>query len=154
MSETAAFEIVEHEARVTAVVRGTVAMTDLAGFFDRSFGLLAPTLADQGVVPQSAAFALYRSVPTDVVDLEVGFVTDRAVQPTDDVVVSELPGGTVARTVHAGSFDGLGDAWGALMGQVVAQGRTPGTMWEVYLTEPSPDMDPADLRTELVVVVS
>jgi effector-binding domain-containing protein len=22
-------------------------------------------------------------------------------------------------------------------------------MWEVYLTEPSPDMDPAELRTEL-----
>jgi hypothetical protein len=22
-------------------------------------------------------------------------------------------------------------------------------MWEVYLTEPSPEMDPADLRTEL-----
>lgn len=35
----------------------------------------------------------------------------------------------------------------------VVRGRVPWSelpaLWEVYLTEPSPDMDPADLRTEL-----
>jgi hypothetical protein len=33
---------------------------------------------------------------------------------------------------------------------VVAQGLRPGSvMWELYVTEPTPDIDPADLRTEL-----
>ena len=84
----------------------------------------------------------------------MGFVTDAPVTPTGAVTASVLPAGRIARGVHSGSFDGLGDAWGALIGAVAADGLTPGsTMWEVYLTEPSPDMDPADLRTELNVVV-
>ena len=36
------------------------------------------------------------------------------------------------------------------MGQVAAAGETPELpFWEVYVTEPSPEMDPADLRTDL-----
>ncbi|MCC5952685.1 MAG: hypothetical protein JJU45_11380 [Acidimicrobiia bacterium] len=58
--------------------------------------------------------------------------------------------GTAARSTHHGSFDGLGEAWGRLGAFIGEQGRAPGpVMWECYLTEPSPDMDPADLRTEL-----
>ena len=52
--------------------------------------------------------------------------------------------------VHLGSYDKLVASWerlGAWMGE---QGLTPGPLlWEVYVTEPSPDMDPADLRSEL-----
>ena len=52
--------------------------------------------------------------------------------------------------VHEGSFDELGSSWGRLGQWIAAAGLTPGEdMWEVYVTEPSPDMDPADLRTEL-----
>jgi effector-binding domain-containing protein len=52
--------------------------------------------------------------------------------------------------VHVGAFDGLGESWGRLGEWIGAQGLIPGAdMWEVYVTEPSPDMDPADLRTEL-----
>ena len=54
------------------------------------------------------------------------------------------------RLVHEGSFDELGSSWGRLGQWIAAAGLTPGEdMWEVYVTEPSPDMDPADLRTEL-----
>ncbi|MDQ2679072.1 MAG: GyrI-like domain-containing protein [Actinomycetota bacterium] len=148
-------ELLDHDEQVTAVIRGVVRMDELPGFFDRSFGALAQVLAAQDVVPRSAAFALYHGAPAEQVDLEVGFVTGDPIEPDGDVVVGSLPGGRIARTVHAGSFDDLGGAWGALMGEVVALGLTPGpTMWEVYLTEPSPDMDPADLRTELNVLVS
>jgi effector-binding domain-containing protein len=56
----------------------------------------------------------------------------------------------VARVVHAGSFDGLSEAWQRLGAWIGEQGLEPSDdYWEVYLTEPSPDMDPADLRTEL-----
>ena len=52
--------------------------------------------------------------------------------------------------VHAGSFDGLSEAWQRLGAWIGGQGLTPANdYWEVYVTEPSPDMDPADLRTEL-----
>ena len=36
------------------------------------------------------------------------------------------------------------------MGAIGGMGRAPGSpFWEVYVTEPSPDMDPATLRTDL-----
>jgi effector-binding domain-containing protein len=56
----------------------------------------------------------------------------------------------VARLVHAGGYDQLGEAWGRLGAWIAGQGLTPGAdLWEVYVTGPSPDTDPADLRTEL-----
>lgn len=39
-----------------------------------------------------------------------------------------------------------------MMQQVAADGRQPALpFWEVYVTEPSPEMDPATLRTDLVL---
>lgn len=82
--------------------------------------------------------------------MEVGFVTDRAVQPEAGVVVGSLPGGRVARLTHFGSFDGLGASWERLHSWMLARGLTAGEdRWETYTTQPSPDMDPRDLRTGL-----
>lgn len=143
-------ELIEVEPRTTAVVEGVVPVAELAEFFDRSFGLLAEVLQEQGASIESPAFGLYRGPVADTVDLEVGFVTAAAVDPSGDVVPSELPGGRVARVVHHGSFDELGSAWSRLGEWMHAEGLAPGpVMWEVYVTEPAPDMDPADLRTEL-----
>ncbi|GAA1084329.1 GyrI-like domain-containing protein [Pseudonocardia alni] len=143
-------ELVEVSARPTAVVRGTVPATDLPAFFDCAYSVLPAAVAGQGVTVTGPAFALYRGPLTATADLETGFPTDREVTPDGDVVAGALPACRVARVVHAGSFDGLGAAWQRLGEWVAGQGLRGGDVfWEVYLTEPSPDMDPADLRTEL-----
>ena len=142
--------VVTLEPATTAVIRRAVPMDRLPEFFDGSFGALAAAVIGQGAGIAGPAFALYHGMPTDTVDLEVGFPTQRAVVSDGDVVASALPGGRVARAVHAGSFDGLGPAWGRLRSWIDEQGLRAGeTFWEVYLTQPTPDMDPADLRTEL-----
>jgi len=142
--------VVTLEPATTAVIRHVVPMDRLPEVFDRSFGALAAAVSAQGAGVAGPAFALYHGLPIDTVDLEVGFPTQRAVRADGDVVVSALPGGRVARAVHAGSFDGLGAAWGRLRSWIDDQGLRAGeTFWEVYLTQPTPDMDPADLRTEL-----
>ena len=143
-------ELVTVEPVTTAVVRGTIAAEEVTDFFDRSFSVLSEAMGAQGMHPTGAAFSLYRGIPDETMDLEVGFPADRAIEPDGSVEAGELPGGQVARVVHAGSFDGLGEAWQRLGGWIAEQGLTPGeTFWEVYVTEPSPEMDPADLRTEL-----
>ena len=82
--------------------------------------------------------------------MEVGFTTDAPVREEGRVVAASLPGTRVARLVHHGAFDRLGSSWERLLEWTREQGLTPGAgMWEVYLTEPSPEMDPDDLRTEL-----
>lgn len=142
-------ELVTVEPTTTAVVRGTIAAAEVTDFFDRSFSVLGEAIAAQGVAPTGPAFARYRGIPDETMDLEVGFPTDRAVEPDGSVEPGELPAGQLARLVHAGGFDGLGGAWQRLGAWIAEQGLTPDeAYWEVYLTEPSPEMDPAELRTE------
>lgn len=142
-------ELIEVEPTTTAVIRGVVPMTEITTFYDRSFTEVATVIGRQGRSPLGA-FGLYLAPPADVIELEVGFVVDGEVEPAGDVVPSSLPGGRVARLVHHGAYDGLGEAWGGLMAWVSDQGLTPaGAMWEVYVTEPTPETDPASLRTDL-----
>ena len=71
------------------------------------------------------------------------------------LTASELPAGTIARTTYVGGYDGLGAAWGAFLGEIGASGRAPDVpFWEVYVTEPSPDADPATMRTDLFTRVT
>ena len=147
-------ELTDGAEVTTAVIHGVVPMTEIADFFDRSFSALATVLGEQGIVPAGAAFARYFGPPAQTADLEVGFPTERSVSPTGEVRSSALPGGRLARLVHAGGYDMLGEAWARLGAWIVEQGLTPGDdLWEVYVTEPNPEMDPADLRTELYWVV-
>jgi len=134
----------------TAVIKGVVEMTEIGRFFDQSFATIFEVLGAQGATIAGVPMALYHSPPSDVADLEVGVPIDGAVDPQRGVEVSGLPGGRVARMIHEGPYDQLGSSWerlGAWIGeQALAFGEAA---WEVYLTEPTPEMDPAELRTEL-----
>lgn len=142
--------VVDLPAATTAVIGGTIPMSELAAFFDRAFSTLAAVVGEQQIAIVGPAFAYYLAPPTDTAELEVGFPTDRPVEPSGDVRPSSLPEGRVARVVHHGGYDGLGAAWAGLGAWAGEHGHAPGAgFWEVYVTEPSPDMDPADLRTEL-----
>jgi effector-binding domain-containing protein len=144
-------ELVDVEATSTAVIRGVVPVAELAAFFDRSFATLASVTSTQGAEVTGPAFALYHGQPGETVDLEVGFPTAETVRPDGDVEPGALPEGRVARLLHCGSYDGLGASWERLQAWIVEQGHQPGpVLWEVYVTKPSPNMDPADLRTELI----
>ncbi|MFG3343661.1 GyrI-like domain-containing protein [Streptomyces sp. NPDC048018] len=142
--------LVELEPEITAVVRGVVALDELRTFFDGAFGALGRVLHRQQVPPKSAAFGLHHGAPGEKLNLEVGFVTGREVRAEDGVATGVLPGGRVARVTHRGGFDGLAESWERLGAWIRAQGLRGGEdRWEVYVTQPTPDMDPRELRTEL-----
>lgn len=143
--------IVSTEAITTAVIAGeAVPMTALRDFYDRSFGQVSEVILRQGLRHTTAGFGRYFGEPTDTVDLEVGFGTDREVQPEGEVRASVLPAGRAARVVHVGSYEGLGESWGRLYGWIVDQGLTAADwMWEEYVTMPTPETDPEELRTVL-----
>ncbi len=143
-------DVIEMKEASTAVIHGVVAMADMPGFFDRSFSELATVLDEQGLVPAGPAFARYAGPPGETADVEVGFRVQGTVSPKGRVRPGSLPAGRVARVVHVGSYDGLGTTWGSLGAWIAGEGLTAGEdLWEVYVTEPHPEMDPADLRTEL-----
>jgi effector-binding domain-containing protein len=134
----------------TAVVRGVVGVSELPAFFDRSFAALGAALAAQGATPSGPAFAHYLRPPGETAELEVGFPVERLLESSGDVVPSRWGGGRVATVVHEGGYDSLGESWGRLQDWVARQGLRPAVdLWEVYLTEPTPDGDPAANRTAL-----
>lgn len=152
----------------TAVVRVTgVPMSELTGVFDSVFGTVLPRAFEAGLAPAGPPIALYTAAiegPDSVVDLEIGFplraplaeqVGAESIEADGrQLVASELPAGEIAVISHVGSYDDLGQAWGDFMGEIAAMGRAPGLpFWESYVTEPSPDMDPATLRTDLFCAV-
>ena len=150
-SPPAATELTDLDGTSTAVIRGVVPVAELANFFDRSFSTLATVTSSQNVAITGPAFALYHGAPSATADLEVGFPTAQRVEPTDGVDVGSLPAGRAARLVHHGRYDELGSSWQRLERWMREQGLDPAnSFWEVYVTEPSPEMDPADLRTELI----
>ncbi|PAZ14120.1 AraC family transcriptional regulator [Streptomyces sp. SA15] len=148
-------QLVRLDPAMTAVIRGVVPMAQLRDFFDSSFRTLALTIDAQRIAVASPAFCVHRGLPGhglpgETVDLEVGFATDRAVRPQGDVVAGSLPGGLVARLTHVGSYDALDSSWQRLHSWLRAQGLSAGEVrWETYVTQPTPEMDPRDLRTEL-----
>ena len=154
-TESAEPVVVEVEEVVAAVVAGVVPMGELPTFFDRSFNAIAHAVAEQGRTITGPAYARYHGPLGETADLEVGFPTDAPVSPVGDVRPGGLPAATVARAIHTGSYEQLGTSWGELAQWMSTQGHTPGSdIWEVYLTEPTPDVDPADLRTQLNWVVT
>lgn len=142
--------VVDVDEQPIVIVAGRVAMAEIRTFFDEGFQTLGRFLAESGVQPTGAAFARYPSMPGEVMDIELGFPVAAPIEPSGDVQASTLPAGRVARAIHVGGFDGLPGSWEALGAWIAAEGHTPGAgIWEVYLVEPTPDMDPAELRTEL-----
>lgn len=143
-------EIVATEPVLTAVIRSIVSMDDIEVFYDRAFQQIAQAINDQGAGFVGPAIGLYWSVPAEVVDLEVGMPTQSPVKNVGEVYASEIPATRAAKLIHRGSYDGIPDAWDRLVSWMNTHGHQPGLpMWEVYVTEPTPDGNPDDMITEL-----
>lgn len=142
--------VAEQPEQPTAVVTGTVALSELRAFFDRAFGELGRVMAGGGVEPSGPPLALYHGVPAETVHLEVGFPVRGEVAPSGSVLMSRLPAARVVTSVHRGNYDDLGGSWQRLADWAHREGLPLGElMWEVYVTEPRPGDDPADMVTEL-----
>lgn len=153
MTEHPTPEIVDSRATATMVVKATDLPVDgMAPFFDEAFTALGAQASAQHAQITGAAFSRQFRPMTTTADLEVGFPIAAPIDPQAPVESGDLPAVRVARVVYAGGFDGLPEAWAALTAWVIDNGYTPhpeAGAWEIYLTEPTPEMDPADLLTEL-----
>jgi effector-binding domain-containing protein len=138
-----------------AVVRETVAMTEIPALFDRAFPQIFAALGRAGVAPSAAPMGVTHGMPGDTLDLSVAVPVAEPFTPDDDAVTIEtLPEGPAATLLVRGDYAGIAPAYGRLFAWIEAQGRTPsGIAWEQYLTEPEPGGDPALNETLLAVAL-
>lgn len=144
------------EVLTAVVVRHDFPMYEMPSLMDGTFSHLAEALEKAGVHPIGPAFALHHRAPVATADLEVGFPVDSALEGTltlpngFEVVGSRIPGGRVAWISHVGGYAGLAEKWGAFTEEVgESEEQMAYPFWEFYVTAPTPDTDPATLRTDL-----
>jgi effector-binding domain-containing protein len=148
------YQIIDCGCRPTAVIRGQVRLAHLPGFLAHSLPLVLRAMEVQGSIPGGEPFAYYHSVPNGTVDVEAGFPVVGSFVPSGDVTSGRLPGGHVITGLHIGPYETIVETYAEMIAWAQTQGLQPtGDMWEVYLTDPERESDPAKWRTGLFVRV-
>jgi effector-binding domain-containing protein len=142
--------IVRTEAHNTAVVRLTVARSEIQRVMGPAIGEVIAAVTAQNVAPAGPVFSRHYRMDPEVFDFEVGVPVAAVIAPAGRVQAGTLPAATVARTVYQGPYEGLGTAWGEFDRWITAQGhQTAPGLWERYLAGPESSPDSATWRTEL-----
>lgn len=127
-------EVEQVQPTPAVVVVEKVAHDQIARFLGRAFGSVMASLGGQPVT--GPPFARYEVTSTGF-SIEAGFPVAPGTSVNGEGQVIELPGGTVARTMHVGSYDQVSEAYQAIEAWFGENSRRPtGAPWESYLDGP------------------
>jgi effector-binding domain-containing protein len=145
--------LAEVPAQSVAVVRKTVQMSELSGFYSTALGTVAAAVGNAGGVVTGPAFGWYHGIPTDSVDVAAGFPVSGLAEGSlaGDVEVLERPACLAASAIHVGSFEMLAETYRELAAWLNdRQLDRAEHSWEEYLSDPQTQPDPADWQTRIV----
>jgi effector-binding domain-containing protein len=146
----ATFTVETIEPEPAAALHAEVPMDEIRAVFDRGFSEVMRVTRAQGVAITGPPFGFYPRMPTDTVEVAVGFPVSTAVAPDGDVSPFELPGGRVVTGTHVGPYETLQATYRELTEWAAAQGHAlAGHMWESYLTDPRAEPDSAAWQTRI-----
>ena len=144
-------EVVQQHEQPTAVVHQTLPVAELPSFFARAFGQVSSAIRAQGVQPVGPPFAMYFGVPQETVEVEAGFPVARPVKRAGAVTAGHLPETRCVHATHIGPYETMAQTYGEMRDWMREQDFEPqAEMWEVYLSDPRSEPDPAKWRTEIV----
>jgi effector-binding domain-containing protein len=138
------------QAKDTATVRETIAPDAITETLGRIYQAVHASLAKQGIKPNGAPFARYHEFGAQI-DIEAGMPVERAILTDGNVKPSQLPGGLAAVTIHVGPYESLSGSYDAITAWMTNTGRVSnGGPWELYLTDPSSEPNPAKWLTQII----
>ena len=134
-----------------AVCTETLSISELPAWLGRSLATVVEWLPSQRSHPAGPPFARYHRLDDGRFVVDAGFPVSAPVTGSDSVRGVTLSGGTVATTVHVGPYDQMAPGYRAVETWITAHGgEAVGDPWEVYLSDPGAQPDPATWRTEIV----
>jgi len=126
----------ELPAQLALTVRKRVTMATIAQAVGEAFGAIMAHVEAGGAQYAGPPFALYPGEMAAEFDVVVCMPVAPGATAGPGVDLEEVPGGTVASTMHKGPYSAVGEAYGALQAWMAANGKQPGAPTrEVYLTE-------------------
>ena len=144
--------IATHHVEPQAIVsiRDRRAQQDLPRFLETAFPELFERLRNLGVSPAGPPFVIYHEFGTEGIDAEVSVPTGEPIAATGKIGSRVLPAMTVARTVHVGPYEQLGNAYAALSDWIRSHGfDAAGPIQERYLNGPGDRVASTEYRTEV-----
>jgi effector-binding domain-containing protein len=140
--------IVTIDAWLAAGIRQIVPMHELSRVFPAVYQQVAEEVATSGGQVRGPAYACYFGMPTDVVDVEIGFGIDREL-PLDGMTVTAWPSTRAVVGTHVGPYDGLAASYDEIGAWLSRQSLDlTDYMWEFY--DSPPEVDPAETVTRIV----
>jgi len=135
--------------QLTLTHRTPVTMQTMGDRIGAAFGVLVRHAGETGATWAGPPFILYPESCEGEFEIAVCMPVVPGARGGGDVTLEEIPGGTVASTVHVGPYDQVGAAYVALQKWMTDNGRTPaGQMREIYLNDPD-SVPPEQLMTEI-----
>jgi effector-binding domain-containing protein len=144
--------IVTHHVQLQAIlsIRDRRNQDDLPGFLKAAILELLTRLRLLGVSPSGPPFVIYHEFGREGIDAEVSVPIDEPITATGRMESRVLPAMTVARTVHVGPYEKLGDAYTALWSWIRShEFEVAGPVQERYLIGPGDCVAPNEYRTEI-----
>jgi len=153
-------QLIELSPRPTLAVRIRKPMSeiDMSGLFDSHLPKVYDEISSRGYEIAGPAYARYHEFGPRRADIEIGVPLTEAPSssspldqvPLEQIGLSELPGRMIAKVVHHGPYQTLGDAYGPFHDWIHSQGHDEGLgPWESYIRETGADPDPNELETEI-----
>jgi len=135
----------------TAVRRATLRVPEIGPWLGTVYAEVAGVLAAAGAGPAGPPFARYHRLGEDRFEVEAGFPATGPIEGTQTVQASSLPAGPAAATTYVGPYEEMEPVWAAIWAWMAEQGVDPACdPWEVYLSDPASQPDPATWRTDVV----
>ena len=136
------------EPWISAGVRHVVSMAELNDVFPADFQRVDQAVHAAGGKLLGPAYARYYGMPTETLDVEIGFGIDKPMD-VPGLTVAEQPATRAVVGTHVGSYDQLPESYDELMTWLQGQDlELADSMWEFY--DSPPDTDPAQTVTRIV----
>jgi effector-binding domain-containing protein len=159
--------VVEHASQPYLAIRAVIAMTGIGSLAETLSAELAAWMQAHRIAPAGPPFFKYNVFGSEGLELEWGVpigVPGKMAHVGGDhrVHAGVLPAGRYAMLVHTGPYDGLRDATAALLKWVADHhhrldvrktkaGEKFGGRFEIHLTDPRQQPDPAQWRTAVAI---
>ena len=139
----------ELPAQLALTIRKRVSMATIAPAMGEAFDTIMAHVEAGGAQYAGPPFTLYPGEMAEELDVVVCMPVAPGATAGPGVDLEEVPGGTVACTMHKGPYAAVGGAYGAIQAWMAANGHRPGAPpREVYVNEPG-TVPESELLTEI-----